>query len=146
LGISRTTGFDYFTFDKTKAGEGDNEQTLLEYHQPQKSETGHSTQKPVECMKRPIENNSSPGHAVYEPFSGSGTTIIACEMTGRMCHAIELNPAYVDVAVTRWQNFAGGNAVLESTGKTYLEMLAERRPNAPIKAEIKDNGRGRKTA
>ena len=46
---------------------------------------GHGTQKPVECMKRPIENNSSPGQAVYEPFSGSGTTIIAAEMTGRSC-------------------------------------------------------------
>lgn len=53
-------------------------------------------------MKRPIENNSSPGQAVYEPFSGSGTTIIAGEMTGRAVHAIELNPAYIDVAVKRW--------------------------------------------
>jgi DNA modification methylase len=72
--------------------------------------TNHSTQKPVECMKRPIENNSSPGQAVYEPFSGSGTTIIAAEMTGRACHGIELNPAYVDVAITRWQNFTGQTA------------------------------------
>jgi DNA modification methylase len=52
------------------------------------SETGHGTQKPVECMRRPIENNASPGQAVYEPFSGSGTTIIAAEMTGRVFHAI----------------------------------------------------------
>ena len=58
-------------------------------------------------MRRPIENNSSAGQAVYEPFCGSGTTIIAAEMTGRCCHAIELNPAYVDVAVLRWQAFAG---------------------------------------
>jgi hypothetical protein len=57
---------------------------------PQKSETGHSTQKPVECMKRPIENNSKPGDAVYEPFSGSGTTIIAAEMTGRRCLAVDI--------------------------------------------------------
>ena len=63
-------------------------------------------------MKRPIENNSSPGQAVYEPFCGSGTTIIAAEMTGRSCHAIELNPAYVDVAVKRWQAFTGEQAVL----------------------------------
>ena len=53
---------------------------------------GHGTEKPVECMRRPIENNSSPGQAVYEPFCGSGTTIIAAEMTGRVCHAIELEP------------------------------------------------------
>jgi DNA modification methylase len=86
------------------------------------SGVGHSTQKPVECMKRPIENNSSPGQAVYEPFSGSGTTIIAGEMTGRHVYAIELNPAYVDVAVTRWQDFTGQMATLESTGQTYDEL------------------------
>jgi DNA modification methylase len=90
---------------------GDRKQsTLWEIPKPAKSETGHSTQKPVECMRRPIENNSSPGQAVYEPFSGSGTTIIAAEMTGRACHAIELNPAYVDVAVLRWQAFTGQTA------------------------------------
>jgi DNA modification methylase len=80
---------------------------------------GHSTQKPVECMKRPIENNSEPGEAVYEPFSGSGTTIIAAEMTGRNCHAIELEPTYVDVAVRRWQDFTGRTAILESTGRPF---------------------------
>jgi DNA modification methylase len=99
---------------------GDRKQTTVwQIDKPQKSETGHSTQKPVECMKRPIENNSSPGQAVYEPFSGSGTTIIAAEMTGRACHAIELSPAYVDVAVLRWQAFTGQQATLESTGKTF---------------------------
>jgi DNA modification methylase len=71
---------------------------------------GHSTQKPVECMRRPIENNSSPGQAVYDPFVGSGTTIIAAEMTGRACHAIEISPTYVDVAVLRWQAFTGQTA------------------------------------
>jgi DNA modification methylase len=71
---------------------------------------GHSTQKPVECMRRPIENNSSPGQAVYDPFVGSGTTIIAAEMTARTCHAIEINPAYVDVTIERWQNFTGEKA------------------------------------
>jgi DNA modification methylase len=93
--------------------------TVWEIPKPQKSETGHSTQKPVECMKRPIENNSSAGQAVYDPFVGSGTTIIAAEMTGRACHAIELSPAYIDVAVTRWQNFTGQTAMLESTGEAF---------------------------
>jgi DNA modification methylase len=91
-----------------------------------KNETGHSTQKPVECMKRPIENNSSPGQAVYEPFSGSGTTIIAAEMTGRACHAVELNAAYVDVAVRRWQAFTGLEARLESNAATFGEVAAGR--------------------
>ena len=94
---------------------GDRKQTTLWQiaSRGQDTETVHGTQKPVECMKRPIENNSSPGQAVYEPFSGSGTTIIAAEMTGRACHAIELSPAYVDVAVQRWQAFTGEQAVLE---------------------------------
>ena len=83
---------------------------------------GHGTQKPIECMKRPIENNSSPGQAVYEPFSGSGTTIIAAEMTGRSCHAVELSPAYVDVAVKRWQGFTGQIATLEGDGRTFDEV------------------------
>jgi DNA modification methylase len=87
---------------------------------------GHGTQKPVECMRRPIENNSSPGQAVYEPFSGSGTTIIAAEMTGRSCLAIELDPAYVDVAVQRWQAFTGNDAVLDGGTKTFADVTAER--------------------
>jgi DNA modification methylase len=75
----------WYAVRKGKTGHwaGDRKQTTLWEISHNKSETGHSTQKPVECMKRPIENNSSPGQAVYEPFSGSGTTIIAGEMTGR---------------------------------------------------------------
>jgi DNA modification methylase len=106
---------------------GDRKQTTLwQIDKPRKSETGHSTQKPVECMARPIRNNSSPGQAVYEPFSGSGTTIIACEMEGRICHAIELNPAYVDVAVKRWQDFTGETAILEGDGRIYDQLKQER--------------------
>lgn len=104
---------------------GDRKQTTV-WHiaKPKKNETGHGTQKPVECMKRPIENNSSPGQAVYEPFSGSGTTIIAGEMTGRSVHAIELNPAYVDVTIKRWQDFTGAAATLEGDGRTFDEIAA----------------------
>lgn len=106
---------------------GDRKQsTLWKIDKPQKSETGHGTQKPVECMKRPIENNSSPGQAVYEPFSGSGTTIIAGEMTGRAVYAMELNPPYVDVAIKRWQDFTGQKAILESTGRSFEDMASER--------------------
>lgn len=115
----------FYAVRKSTAGHwsGDRKQTTLwEIDSPRKSETGHSTQKPVECMKRPIENNSSPGQAVYEPFSGSGTTIIAGEMTGRSIHAIELSPTYVDVAVKRWQDFTGLQAIHEATGKTFDEM------------------------
>jgi len=70
-------------------------------------------------MRRPMLNNSSPGQAVYEPFMGSGTTLIAAETTGRVCLGIELNPAYVDVAVERWQHFTGKEAVLSRSGETF---------------------------
>jgi DNA modification methylase len=81
-------------------------------------------------MKRPIENNSVAGQAVYEPFSGSGTTIIAAEMTGRVCYAIELDPVYVDTAVLRWQEFAGENATLEGDGRAFESVAIERLPKA----------------
>lgn len=68
---------------------------------------GHGTQKPIKCMAKPVENNSNPGDLVYEPFSGSGTTIIACENLGRRCRAIEISPAYVAVALERWHQHTG---------------------------------------
>jgi DNA modification methylase len=86
----------------------------------------HGTQKPVECMRRPILNNSAPGQAVYEPFAGSGTTLIAAETTGRACYAVELDPAYVDVAVQRWQAFAGAAAVLEGDGRAFDQIAGDR--------------------
>ena len=79
-------------------------------------------------MRRPIENNSSAGQAVYEPFSGSGTSLFAAEMTGRAYHAVELSPSYVDVAVLRWQAFTGQQAVLEGSGATFAEVRALRCP------------------
>lgn len=103
---------------------GDRKQTTLWQiaNKDQDAETVHGTQKPVECMRRPILNNSSPGQAVYEPFMGSGTTLIAAETTGRVCFGIELNPAYVDVAIQRWQQFTGQAAVLESDGRPFDEI------------------------
>lgn len=88
--------------------------------------TAHSTQKPVECMRRPIENNSNPGQAVYEPFSGSGTTIIAAEQTGRACYAVELNPLYVDMAVKRWEAFTGEKARLDGVGDSFERVSKAR--------------------
>lgn len=99
--------------------------------EPENARTDHSTQKPVECMKRPIENNTAKGEGVFEPFAGSGTTIIAGEMTGRPVFAIELNPVYADVCVLRWQAFAGEDARLESTGQTFADVAVERTGQAP---------------
>ena len=108
---------------------GDRKQTTLWQiaNKDQDTETVHGTQKPVECMRRPILNNSSPGQAVYEPFMGSGTTLIAAETTGRVCLGIELNPAYVDVAVQRWQQFTGQEAVLDGTGESFSDLTANPR-------------------
>ena len=96
---------------------------------------GHGTQKPVECMKRPLLNNSNAGQAVYEPFSGSGTTIIAAEITGRACHAIEIDPVYVDVAVRRWQTYTGTTAHLEAGGRAFAEIAVERGVNLDLQRD-----------
>ena len=107
---------------------GDRKQTTLWQiaSRGQDAETTHGTQKPVECMKRPILNNSSVGQAVYEPFAGSFSTGIACELSGRSCHAIEISPAYIDCGIVRWQNFSGREATLEQTGETFAAVSASR--------------------
>ena len=81
--------------------------TLWEIDNPRKSETGHSAQKPVECMQRAIHNHRGD---VYDPFVGSGTTVIAGEQEGRSVYAIEIKPAYIDVSVKRWEDFTGRKA------------------------------------
>ena len=81
--------------------------TLWEIDNPRKSETGHSAQKPVECMQRAIHNHKGD---VYDPFIGSGTTLIAGEQEGRTVFALEIEPAYVDVTVQRWEEFTGRKA------------------------------------
>ena len=113
--------------------EGDRKQsTVWQVPMPAKSETGHGTQKPLELMRRCVLNNSAPGQAVYEPFSGSGTTIVACERTGRTCHAIEIDPGHVDRAVLRWQGDTGLAATLEEDGRTFVEVMAQRQPQTPV--------------
>ena len=109
---------------------GDRKQTTL-WQVPSRDQdaaTVHGTQKPVELMRRPMLNNSAPGQPVYDPFLGSGTTLIAAETTGRVCLGMELDPAYVDVIVTRWQEFTGEAATLEGDGRSFADVAAERRP------------------
>ncbi len=86
----------------------------------------HPTQKPVELMRKPILNHTKKGELVYEPFIGSGTTLAAAEITGRVCCGIELDPKYVDVAVLRWQGLSNQEARLEGDGRTFEEITAER--------------------
>lgn len=105
---------------------GDRKQSTVWQIEHVKSETGHGTQKPVECMRRPIVNNSDVGDSVYDPFSGSGTTLIAAEVTRRRAICMEIDPAYVDVIVRRWQNFTGAEATLEGDGRTFNQIAAAR--------------------
>ena len=107
---------------------GDRKQTTLWNisSRDQDTETAHGTQKPVECMRRPMLNNSSSGDAVYEPFLGSGTTLIAAESCDRHCLAVELDPIYVDLAVRCWEAFSGKQAVLSESGRTFGEVVLAR--------------------
>lgn len=107
---------------------GDRSQSTL-WQIPSRDDAGHghATQKPVEAMRRPIQNNSSAGQAVYDPFVGSGTTLIAAEMEARCALCLEINPAYVDVAVKRWQDFTGEKARLDG-GPSFDDAAAAVRP------------------
>jgi DNA modification methylase len=84
--------------------------------------TGHGTQKPVEVIRRPLLNHTERGGLVYDPFLGSGSTLIAAEDTGRICYGLELSPAYVDVIVQRWQKLTGRKAVLDNDGRSFEEI------------------------
>jgi DNA modification methylase len=88
--------------------------------------TGHGTQKPVELMRRPIVNHTKRGDVVYDPFLGSGTTMMAAELTDRTCYGIDIDPRYIDVSILRWENFNDNDATLEADGRTFEQVKAER--------------------
>lgn len=91
-----------------------NETSVWHVDQVGETKEQHPTQKPVELFKRPMLWHLKPGEIAYEPFSGSGTALIAAETTRRRCYAIEKEPAYVDVAVARWERFTGRTAERET--------------------------------
>ena len=86
----------------------------------------HPTSKPVEIFARPMRKHTRRGGVCFEPFSGSGSQIIAAEQLGRRCCAIELEPVFVDVAVRRWQAHSGRYGVLEATGAAWRAVAGER--------------------
>ena len=88
--------------------------------------TGHGTQKPVELMRRPILNHTERGDRVYDPFLGSGTTVIAAEQTERACYGLEIDPRYVDVIVRRWEEFSGNRATLAGADQAFEQVRAAR--------------------
>ncbi len=90
--------------------------------------TGHSAQKPIKLMRRPILNHTVRGDMVYDPFLGSGTTLIAAAATDRVCYGLDIEPRYVDPIVRRWQKFKGEAAILASGSRTFDEIASERIP------------------
>ena len=79
----------------------------------------HPTMKPVELVERAVLNSSKRGEVVLDAFGGSGSTLIACEKTGRKARLIEIDPHFVDVIVGRWQDFTGRGAILENEERTF---------------------------
>jgi DNA modification methylase len=86
----------------------------------------HPTPKPLDCFAIPMRQHVARGGLCYEPFSGSGSQIMAGEATGRRVFAMEISPAYVDVAVERWQVETGRDAVLDGDGRSFAAVKAER--------------------
>lgn len=87
--------------------------------------SGHTTPKPVELVAKAINNSSKGGDSVIDLFGGSGSTIIACEKTGREARLMEIDQKYVDVIVRRWQEFTGKQATHAATGATFAEVEAD---------------------
>jgi DNA modification methylase len=90
----------------------------------------HPTQTLLELIRRPILNHTKRSDLIYDPFLGSGTSMMAAETTGRICYGIELDPKFVDVIVQRWQQYTGKSATLEGDGRRFAEIAPERKSDA----------------
>lgn len=97
-------GAHFFADDRTR-------DSVFEVDRPKRSEE-HPTMKPVELVRQMVENSSRPSEIVYDPFLGSGTTILACEALGRACYGCEISPEYADVVIARWEQATGKSARL----------------------------------
>jgi DNA modification methylase len=98
---------------------GDKSQATLWHEKKPAANRLHPTMKPVELIERALVNSSKGGDLVFDPFGGSGSTLIACEKLGRNAALIELDPKYADVIIKRWEAFSGKQALLERTGETF---------------------------
>ena len=95
------------------------------FNKPAKNDL-HPTMKPVELVERAVRNSSKSRDIILDPFGGSGSTLIACEKSGRQARLIELDPKYVDVIIRRWQEYTGEDAVLGESGETFTTTSVER--------------------
>ena len=97
---------------------GDRKQTSI-WECNKETVKGHTTPKPIQIIERALNNSSKGGDLVLDSFGGSGSTLIACEKTGRQCHMMELDPKYCDVIIKRWQDFTGKKAIHAETGEAF---------------------------
>jgi DNA modification methylase len=116
--------------DRTQSTVWDVDNLVSQHQNAENEKVGHGSQKPVELFRRPILNHTTPGEAVYDPFCGSFSSGIAAELTGRVCYAIDIDRAYVDVSVKRWQNLTKREARLAGDGRTFAEVAAQRASDA----------------
>ncbi len=89
----------------------------------------HPTVKPAAMLADALLDVTERGDIVLDPFLGSGSTLVAAEMTGRVCRGVEIDPRYVDVIVRRCEALTGGLAILQETGETFVELTASRQPH-----------------
>ena len=98
----------------------------VDYDYSRGHDNEHPTQKPVELFTRPMRKHTKSGDVCYEPFSGSGSQIIGAEQLARRCRAIEIEPAFVDVAIRRWEKATGKQAVLDGTETSFADIASDR--------------------
>ena len=103
---------------------------MWQIKKPQKNDL-HPTMKPVELVERAIRNSSKTQDLVLDPFGGSGTTLMACEKSGRRARLIELDPKYVDVIIRRWQQFTGQEARLQEDAQAFT-IISEQRKGVQV--------------
>lgn len=108
---------------KLATGRGSHPDAIV--HTESAAKLGHPCSKPINFWTWLLERASEPGQTIYDPFVGSGTSVIAAERTGRKCLAIDLSPGYVDITIKRWQNYTGKLAVLEHSGKSPISLDKE---------------------
>ena len=113
-------------------GKGEWKTSVWPFDKPLKNDL-HPTMKPIALVEEALLNSSTNGQSCFEPFLGSGSTLIACEKTGRKCYGMEIDPHYCDVIIKRWEDFTGNKAeltaylnFLDKHGISYLEEIDKR--------------------
>jgi hypothetical protein len=127
IGIEAGMGTHYVTRELLAFGH-DVRQVPPVYAKPFRQTHKNDFRDAVECMRRPMLNNSNPGQAVYEPALGSGTTLIAAQSCERVCLGVEIDPLFVYLAIRRWQAFTGERAARACDGVLFETLLQQAQP------------------